>query len=94
MRMKPWPKRIASWVEAWNAAIRWRPNHKIKYGARPKPRYYIADGGPYNGQLLALVDGNTATIRVGNKRGRYRCGIVATAGAHAHNYGITKWIRS
>lgn len=96
-KLKKWPKRIQSWVQIWNSAIRWRPDHKIKYGARPAPRYYWAEGGPYAGKLLALVDGTTATIRVkrgkynSEWRGRYVCGLVATRGDHSSNYGTTVW---
>lgn len=96
-KTRPWPKRIQSWAQIWNAAIRWRPNYKISYGARPKPRYYVAEGGPYDGRVLALVDGTTATIRVQRDkynsewRGRYVCGLVATRGERSYDYGTTVW---
>ena len=96
-RLKKWPKRIRTWVQIWHSAINWRPSHKISYGARPAPRYYVAQGGPYDGKLLALVDGDTAVIRVkrgkhGSEwRGRYLCGMCATRGSHSSNHGTTVW---
>lgn len=89
-KQKQWPKRIPTWRDVWHSALRGMPKWAIKYGGRPRPRYYEAVGGPFHGRTLTLVDGTTAPLRVGNVRGKYRCGIVATG----NGIGTTKWIAS
>lgn len=95
MKMKKWPKRIATWVQLWQRALRGQPPHKISYGPRPKSMVYEAVGGPYDGKLLKLVDGTTAHIRVPRDkygaewRGRYHCGVVASR--RGGDTGTTVW---
>lgn len=89
---KKWPKRIPTWRQIWERATRGMPEWTLKYGGKPRPRYYEALGGPLDGQLLVLVDGTTAPLRIGSQRGQYRCALVA--GKTYRSYGTTKWIPS
>lgn len=91
-RPKKWPKRIPTWREIWEAASRGMPVWRLKYGRRPTPRHYQAQGGPLHGKRLLLVDGTTATLRIGSQRGKYRCGIVASRSIGESGIGTTKWI--
>lgn len=77
--------------QLYERALRGQPAHKVSYGKRPVACAFLAEGGPYNGRVLALVDGNTAIISIqrgkyGAKvRGRYRVGIVTSRPAHTVN---------
>lgn len=73
--------------QLYERALRGLPPHKPKAGKRPVPCAYLAEGGPYNGRVLALVDGNTAPLRVGGERGRYLVGLVTRRPAHTLNVG-------
>lgn len=71
------PRRILTLSQLVAAALRRPAPHKHKKLRRPKTYAWLAKGGPYDGQVLALHDGTTAPLRVGDQRGRYRVGVVA-----------------
>lgn len=74
--------------QLYERALRGLPPHKLKIGKRPVACAFLAEGGPYNGRVLALVDGNTAIFSVSRgkygakTRGRYRVGLVTSRPAH------------
>lgn len=85
-KVKRWPKKILSWCEIYERALKGQPKWKLRYGDRERALPYRAVGGPYDGKLLALTDGTTAVIRVtrgkygAEWRGRYLVSIVTRAG--------------
>ena len=70
-------KTPATHTELYHRALRGQPPHKPKVAPPKAPSPYLAEGGPYNGRVLALRDGNSLTIITKDGwHGRYRCGLV------------------
>lgn len=78
-----WPK-VATLSQLVARALRRPPAHKAKLKPAPPAKAYIAEGGPYNGRVLALEDGNTAPLNVGGQRGQYRVGLSSRQVAGPH----------
>lgn len=75
-----WPK-VATLSQLVARALRRPKAHKPKMPSAPPAKAYIAEGGPYNGRVLALEDGTTAPLNVGGHRGQYRLGLCSRAQA-------------
>lgn len=77
-----------SHAQLYQQALRGQPAHKLSVPKHKPPKAYLAEGGPYDGEVLALQDGNTAVLsfRRGKygaiKRGRYLVGLASTRAAH------------
>ena len=82
-------KKILTWRQLYERALRGLPAWKLKFPRRVEPGMYVAKGGPFDGRTILLTDGTTARIRVGNDAGRYRCAMVARAGCFG---GTAKWV--
>lgn len=61
-----------------------RPEHKLPKLRKAPPNAYLAEGGPFNGQVLTLSDGCTGPLVVGADRGRYLVGTCARYRRYAY----------
>ena len=76
----------ATHTELYHRALRGLPPYKPKVPKAKSPSLYLAEGGPYDGRVLALRGGNSlAIITRDGWHGRYRCGLVSTSKVGSYN---------